>query len=148
MKKNFPLLALVSGIAMILLSFGNSKPDMGVEINQNKTFKNLKVLPKDISDDDLKAVMREFNAALGVKCSHCHAPGADGKLDFASDAKPVKNVARDMMRMTKGINKKYFGEKDPQNFTVNCMTCHSGNSDPNKNQTLEALPTIGVQDKK
>lgn len=148
MKKNFPLLVLVSGIAMILLSFGNSKPEMGVEINQNKTFKNLKVLPKDISDDDLKAVMREFNAALGVKCSHCHAPGADGKLDFASDANEIKNVARDMMQMTKGINKKYFDEKDPQNFQVNCMTCHNGNSDPNKKQTLEALPTIGVQDTK
>lgn len=148
MKKNFSLLALIAGISMILFSFGKNDLDKGVEIKKNPNFSNLKILPKDISDDDLKGVMRDFNAALGVKCSYCHAPGADGKMDFASDANEIKNVARDMMQMTKGINKKYFDEKDPQNFQVNWMTCHNGNANPNKKESVEPVPAIGVQNTK
>lgn len=35
-------------------------------------FKNLKVLPKDISKRDLTTVMRSFSHALGVRCVECH----------------------------------------------------------------------------
>src|SRR5579872_705141 len=72
---------------------------------------NLKVLPKDISHDDLDKIMDEWKAALGVKCGFCHAPSADStshRLDFASDAKPEKNMARYMYKMTGKINKKFF----------------------------------------
>lgn len=131
MKKNFTLLTLLFVSAILLFSFGKNQSDAGVEIKPNKNFTNLKVLPKDISDDDLKEVMRNFNASLGVKCGHCHAPGADGKMDFASDANSKKNVAREMLKMTKNINKKHFGTKNPAEFKVNCMTCHNGNIDPN-----------------
>lgn len=137
MKKNFPLLALIAGIAMILFSFGKSQTDVGVEINPNKTFKNLKILPKGISDDDLKAIMRNFNASLGVKCSHCHAPGDDGKMDFASDANPIKTTTRQMMKMTMGINKKYFQTKNPIEFQVKCFTCYRGKTHP---QTMPPIP--------
>ncbi len=73
--------------------------------------RNLKVLPKDISHDDLEKTMDGWKAALGVKCNFCHAPSADSSnhhLDFASDAKPEKNIARHMYNMTAKINKKYF----------------------------------------
>ena len=100
-------------------------------------FKNLKVLPKDISMKDLDKVMDGFKAALGVKCSFCHAPSQDTSnhhLDFASDAKPEKNIARKMYKMTAKINKKYFnynrndeGKPIP---TVECMTCHRGSEHP------------------
>lgn len=136
MKKNRSFLALLGFSFVILFSFSENKFDEGVEVKRNENFTNLKVLPKDISDDDLKGVMRNFNAALGVKCSHCHAPGADGKMDFASDANEIKNIARDMMKMTQSINKKHFGEKNPADFKVNCMTCHNGNANPN----AEAVP--------
>jgi hypothetical protein len=99
--------------------------------------KNLKVLPKDISDDDLDKVMDGFKAALGVKCNFCHAPLKDTTshhLDFASDEKPEKNIARHMMRMTAKINKKYFSfNKNEQGETipaVSCITCHRGNPHP------------------
>jgi Photosynthetic reaction centre cytochrome C subunit len=100
-------------------------------------FKNLKILPKNISDQDLDKVMDGFKAALGVKCSFCHAPSKDTAVhhpDFASDAKPEKNIARKMMKMTNKINKKYFDyNKNEQGVfvpTVECMTCHRGSEHP------------------
>jgi hypothetical protein len=101
--------------------------------------KNLKVLPKNISHEDLDKVMDGFKAALGVKCNFCHAPSKDTSnhhLDFASDEKPEKDIARHMMRMTAKINKKYFSfskdkdEKGQPILSVTCITCHRGNSHP------------------
>src|SRR4051812_30011630 len=69
-------------------------------------FKNLKVLPKHTTHDQLEKIMHDFNHDLGVKCNFCHAPAKDGSRhpDFVSDEKPEKNVARAMMRMTLKIN--------------------------------------------
>ena len=64
---------------------------------------NLKILPADISREDLRAVMGGFSSALGVRCDHCHV--VDGqKRDFASDEKEHKRAARGMMLLTKSIN--------------------------------------------
>lgn len=101
-----------------------------------KKAKNLKVLPKDISHEELEKVMRSYNKALGVRCDFCHARQADNpqKLDFASDDKLEKETARDMIRMTMRINKKYFksgkDEKGAQVMTVTCYTCHNGQKEP------------------
>ncbi|MGN7820424.1 c-type cytochrome [Chitinophaga varians] len=92
--------------------------------------KNLKVLPKNISHDELIATMRSFNAALGVKCGYCHAAQKDDpkKLDFASDENQHKDIARSMMKMTHRINKKFF--KGTEVMSVSCYTCHHGNEEP------------------
>jgi hypothetical protein len=102
-------------------------------------FKNLKILPKNISMDDLDKVMDNFKEALGVKCGFCHAPSKDSTshhLDFASDDKPEKNIARKMMKMTDKINKKYFSynksEQGQPLPTVECMTCHRGKQHPGR----------------
>ena len=93
---------------------------------------NLKVLPKDVSSKDLQGIMTDdFEDGLGVTCGFCHADAKDGHgLDFASDAKPEKEIARSMMRMTLGINKKYFKVQHPvlggTMLTVTCNTCHKG----------------------
>lgn len=106
---------------------------------EQKKETNLKVLPKNISHDDLRKVMSGFNTALGVKCNFCHAANSDDpkKLDFTSDAKPEKEIARDMMRMTSRINKKYFHLKniyEPKAvLAVNCITCHNGKAHPEAN---------------
>jgi Photosynthetic reaction centre cytochrome C subunit len=72
-------------------------------------FKNLQILPKDISDHDLDSVMHHFSLSLGVKCNFCHVVDtAARRLDAASDAKPEKNIARKMMLMAIDINKNYF----------------------------------------
>jgi hypothetical protein len=103
----------------------------------DKPKRNLKVLPKDISHEDLDKVMDNWKAALGVKCNFCHAPSADStshRLDFSSDAKPEKDIARHMFKMTAKINKKYFNfDKDDKGNAmpaVSCMTCHHGNPHP------------------
>jgi formate-dependent nitrite reductase cytochrome c552 subunit len=106
---------------------------------EDKKANNLKVLPKDISHEDLEKVMRGFNKSLGVRCNFCHSPQKDDpkRMDFASDAKPEKDVARMMMRMTAKINKKYFHSKDGGNPTavmaISCITCHNGNAQPVSN---------------
>jgi hypothetical protein len=101
--------------------------------------KNLKVLPKNISHEDLDKVMDGWKTALGVHCNFCHAPSADSSshhLDFASDAKPEKNIARRMYKMAGKINKKFFKpEKDDKGNSVavvSCMTCHHGSPHPDE----------------
>jgi hypothetical protein len=94
------------------------------------------VLPKNISSRDLQGLMTDdFEDGLGVECGFCHAPAQNGHgLDFASDAKPEKEIARGMMRMTLAINKKFFKTKHPvlgsQALTVTCATCHKGQPFP------------------
>lgn len=115
-------------VALVVLGIAASAP-------AEPTYKNLKVLPKNISHDELDSVMHQFNSSLGVKCNFCHASQKDNprKLDFASDEKGEKNVTRDMMRMTDRINKKFFNYKkgDQQSIPpVGCMTCHHGSPHP------------------
>lgn len=98
--------------------------------------KNLKVLPKDISHEELMQTMHLFNKSLGVKCDFCHAHSKDDpkKMDFASDVLEEKETARDMMKMTMRINKKYFksgkDENGKQIMTVTCYSCHNGQKEP------------------
>ncbi|HTI11252.1 MAG TPA: c-type cytochrome [Puia sp.] len=118
-------------VAFMVIGMAATRPQ------EDKPKRNLKVLPKDISHDDLDKIMDSWKVALGVKCSFCHAPSKDSTsrhLDFASDAKPEKDIARHMFRMTAKINKKYFSfNKDDQGAVipaVSCLTCHRGNPHP------------------
>ncbi|PZP38375.1 MAG: c-type cytochrome, partial [Pseudopedobacter saltans] len=101
-------------------------------------FKNLKVLPQDISKDSLHELMDGYNEALGVKCGFCHAPKANGQrgMDFASDDKKEKGFARHMITMTQNINKNDFNfSNSTRPDTINvvtCGTCHRGEKEPPK----------------
>ena len=107
----------------------------------NNDYKNLKVLPKNISSKDLSRIMiDDFEDGLGVSCTFCHIQEKDSlRLDYASDAKPEKQIARRMMAMTMGINKKYFGVKHPRIgdsvLAINCITCHNGQPRPGDVET-------------
>jgi hypothetical protein len=97
---------------------------------------NLQVFPKDMARPQLLQVMQAFNAALGVTCAHCHqfvGPN-DPMNDFASDAKPTKNVARAMMQMVRAINptvqKAVPSKATDQVAAVGCATCHRGKAIP------------------
>ena len=126
-----------STVIMLLLGTVIAMSAFMPQNKEDHKAKNLKVLPKDISHEALDSIMDNFKLALGVKCNHCHAPIADNpkKLDFASDAKPEKDKARDMMRMTAKLNKKYFSKEmhDGKSVnSVNCITCHNGKTEPAK----------------
>jgi cytochrome c553 len=101
--------------------------------NDPPKFKNLKILPKDISPEALDKIMDDFNFALGVRCGYCHERNDSTKhLDFASDAKSEKEIARKMMTMTYEINNKYFNFDNSKDTptVVTCRTCHRGNAFP------------------
>ena len=119
-RKMLVLTVVVLAVAFGSLGFTNDEP----------RFKNLKVLDKNISKDELEIVMKQFKTALGVKCNFCHAQSKTdpSKLDFASDENKHKNIARGMLRMTKRINKKFF--KDEKEAKVSCFTCHNGEKEP------------------
>ncbi len=97
---------------------------------------NLKVLPKDIAPEELVKLMRGYAGALGVECNFCHAAGSQPhKLDFASDAKEDKGIARTMIAMTRTINDQYMSQVHdpdamPEDTHVTCGTCHRGHSMP------------------
>lgn len=110
-------------------------------------FTNLKVLPKDISKEDLIRTMRGWSGALGVRCDQCHeetAPGA--RPDFASDAKWEKRAARDMFRMVAAVNADYLAHLEarpasattpaPPALHVECVTCHRGLARP---ETIDSV---------
>jgi hypothetical protein len=94
--------------------------------------RNLQVLPKDTSPQDVAALMQQFTSALGVPCTYCHvqntpppltaeeaaaqaaaAPAAGRgrgrgrggpQMDFASDDKRQKRTARVMLALVNDIN--------------------------------------------
>ena len=68
--------------------------------------------------------------ALGVSCNTCHVRG-----NFASEDKPIKLKARQMLEMTRALNKQYFPDHKPKEGEsvlgrVTCYTCHKGEQMP------------------
>lgn len=94
--------------------------------------RNLKVLPQNISHDELLRTMRRVARSLGVRCDHCHVAnpaGSKERFDFPSDVKPQKEIARNMMRMTREINSRVKNAV-PDAEPVSCWTCHRGQKEP------------------
>ena len=93
---------------------------------------NLKVLPKDTTGPQVISIMRGFTGDLGVECTYCHArDSATNRPNFASDANPMKDRARLMMKMASSINTEYLAQLDPKPTNpVTCGTCHRGMSKP------------------
>ena len=104
------------------------------------TFTNLTVLPKDIEKGELVGIMRSFSGALGQRCVFCHVPGPDSLsldgMDFASDDKEHKRIARVMMKMAGDINATLAASDIENPVQVRCITCHHGVAKP---QTIENL---------
>jgi len=105
-----------------------------VQQQQPKKLKNIKVFPASATYDQVDHAMDQFKVDLGVKCNYCHAQEKDNprKNDLPSDDNPKKDIARQMMRMTDEMNKKYIAtikhtEQDTAMIQlVTCNTCHRG----------------------
>jgi len=78
-------------------------------------YKSIQVL-KAIPSDRVIPTMAAIANSLGVTCGHCHT------TDWESDAKPEKQKAREMIRMTQAINRDYYAGQ----LVVTCQTCHDG----------------------
>lgn len=99
-------------------------------------WKNLRVLPRHISHDDLVVTMRGWSRSLGVSCDHCHVvvpparAGLRATMDFVSDAKPEKRITRAMLRMTTRLNADSIVPVARDGVRVSCYTCHRGKAVP------------------
>lgn len=103
-------------------------------------FKNIQTpFIKSIPAARVLAVMEiAYSRSLGVTCTHCHIPDK-----WESDEKPQKQIARDMGAMMAKIN----GDLLPtiknlksERPTVNCTTCHRGDTKPALNLAAPAKP--------
>jgi len=98
-------------------------------------FKNLKILPPNITHDELIATMRNIARSLGTRCDHCHVQTATEPreiFDFPSDAKKEKNAARTMLAMTRRMNADYLSKVNEHGQMITCATCHRGKTVPEK----------------
>lgn len=136
------LLRRLAAVSAALVAIATAPP---LHAQIPDTFTNLKTLPKDIQKPELVRIMRGFSMALNVRCTHCHKgddPVDLSTVDFPSDDKEAKRIARAMIGMTKGINatlQTEIGAMRPHLLEVTCFTCHHGNLEP---ETLEhALTT-------
>jgi tetratricopeptide (TPR) repeat protein len=91
-------------------------------------YKNLKILPKDISRQQLGEIMQGFARSLGVGCDHCHMGETMQSMDWANDDKDEKANAREMMRLVRTINEGLgaLTKTDHPRAQVTCETCHRG----------------------
>src|SRR5450432_1621234 len=143
MKKS---LLIITGCILSVILF------QAFTITNEPHFKNLQILPKDISDHDLDSVMHHFSKSLGVRCNFCHVANEDmKKWDFASDDKPEKNIARKMMLMAIDINKNYFKGMDQHDMdhdhNMNNMAHDSAkisdhDIDKNKEHSMDTTMTL------
>ena len=91
----------------------------------DQVFKNVQVL-KGIPVDEFMGTMGFFAAALSLNCTECHVSEAVNDLDQYATDTPIKQTARKMILMVKGINQSYFGGK----AVMTCYTCHRTSAVP------------------
>ncbi len=97
-----------------------------VSADMPDTFKNLQILPENISKDELKGIMDGFTEMLDVKCSYCHIPD-----EYHKDDKEHKRITRDMMLLVDNLRSNigtYF-PKDTEPEVIGCWMCHRGSSE-------------------
>ncbi len=131
MNKKSIVFSLLAGF--VFVGIIASKPP-----GENKpVYKNLTVLSYKISEKDMDYVMETFSANLGVNCMFCHVANRDPKnfsIDYVSDKLENKRIAREMLRMSMRLNKKYFNKPLNSAMTTRgriwCKTCHGGKPIP------------------
>lgn len=100
--------------------------------------KNLKVLPKETTPEQLLTIMKGFSEAMGVRCVYCHVAGSDptdiSSYNFESDRKEHKETTRAMLKYTEDVNASFpkgVGDELPAGQSrVTCYTCHQAKRQP------------------
>jgi len=99
-----------------------------------QAFKNVTEL-KGIPVREFMNTMGFFAASLALNCTDCHGgASASDWANYAVDT-PIKNRARQMIRMVKAINEANFGGRP----FVTCYTCHRGSQKP------KVIPSLAQQ---
>lgn len=105
--KKIGVLILFLVFGLLFSAYKNYNEPEYETITLNDGFKNLKVLPQNISEDSLMGLMNSYNKALGVKCNHCHSK------DKSADDVYTKEITRHMIKMTNELNEKAFNPIGP-----------------------------------
>lgn len=119
----------------------------------NKKPTNLKVLPEGTDGLKLRDFMGMFVRDLGVRCTFCHDDSkakSFKEIDFASDAKKNKRIAREMYKMLVSINKNSMpsiNKLTDKNEQLRCFNCHHGTPDPRPIEAIleEEYANNGIQ---
>ncbi len=125
-KKTVVMLLLIVSTALAVAA---TRPE---GIDPEKT--NLKVLPKNLNDQQMDMLMERYSRQLGVGCLYCHVSTKPEvkpqRVDFVSDERPEKLIARRMILMCIKLNRKYFGISDKEQAVLKpkltCRMCHRG----------------------
>ena len=130
-NKKIIVLSGLTGFVLFGILAGKSPQE------EKPVYKNLRVLSKNISDDDMDYVMETFSVNLGTNCLFCHPGkqnGTEFKFDYVTYELRNKRIARDMLRMTMKLNKKYFNIKLTGLMNIRgrvwCKTYHQGSPVP------------------
>ena len=106
---------------------------------------NLKVLPKDLTGDQVRDIMRKWEGDLSAECSDCHTadpvkkmPNGRPAMNYADDSKPEKEISRLMFTMTEGLKADQLKKAAALNTAANapkpadfsCGSCHRGKLNP------------------
>jgi hypothetical protein len=143
MKRLIRIAVLLTGPLALTIALAAQDPPAPAARGgfQQQPPKNLKVLPKNWTGQQVRALMQTFAESLGVQCTHCHAVDptapapAEGRpptLDYSLDQKKEKEIARQMIQMTMALNSDGLkGVGDPAvPEKVSCLTCHNGQKTP------------------
>jgi len=96
------------------------KPQLAEDV-----FKNIQVL-KGMSVNEFMETMGFFSASTLLNCADCHTKESSGSWEKYADDTPLKQTARRMVVMMRGINQASFGGRQ----AVTCYTCHRGDERP------------------
>ena len=133
-NKKIAIVILLCSSMFVLQSFKQQQH----KHDDDDKFTNLQILPAATTGKEIHEIMKSFCISLGVHCNYCHVahevPGQQRpQMDFASDDKPEKKTAREMMKMTMAINTEHLAKikamGDPLE-QIRCVTCHMGRTTP------------------
>ena len=125
---------------LVLLFASSASPKEAPEVKQlleqiagkeklpaRQVFKNVKLLGHVPAERLLRIMDIGYSQSLGVSCDYCHV---EDRWD--ADEKRQKRAAREMIQLTGRINEQLgqMEEIDPGDATVNCTTCHRGDTKP------------------
>ena len=98
---------------------------------------NLKVLPKDLTGEQVHEIMHKWAARWGRNAAPAtpptpttSAPTGRPRLNFADDSKPEKHTARLMSRWLKKSTRSTWARSTTPATPVTCGTCHRGHLEP------------------
>ena len=90
---------------------------------------NLKVLPANLTGEQVHDIMEKWEGELGTGCKTCHTadpknlgPNGRPRMNFADDSKEEKQTARKMVKMVEEINASYISKIDSSGAPVTCGT--------------------------